>query len=134
MKSASQKIVLLIILDGWGVTHNPKSVSAITPETAPNYFGWLKKFPHTELAASGEAVGLFKGQEGNSEAGHLNLGAGRVVKQDALYISEASADGTFFKNTAFHQAIHHIKKYKTAAHVMGLLSNHNSAHSCPEHV
>jgi bisphosphoglycerate-independent phosphoglycerate mutase (AlkP superfamily) len=66
--------------------------------------------------ASGEAVGLFKGQEGNSEAGHLNIGAGRIVKQDAVYISEAIEDGTFFKNTAFQQAIHHIKKYNTATH------------------
>jgi 2,3-bisphosphoglycerate-independent phosphoglycerate mutase len=132
--SELKKTTLLIILDGWGVTHNSHSVSAITPETAPHYFSWLKKFPHTELAASGVEVGLFDGQEGNSEAGHLNLGAGRVVKQDALYISEAITDGSFFKNTAFLQAAHHLKKYGTRAHVIGLMSNHNSAHSCPEHL
>ena len=73
-------------------------------------------------------------EEGNSEAGHMNLGAGRVVKQDAVYISEAIADGTFFKNPAFDQALHHVKKYNTAVHLVGLLSNHNSAHSCPEHL
>ncbi len=125
---------LLLILDGWGCPATDHDVSAISARTAPHFFEWLKTYPHTELAASGAAVGLFEGQEGNSEAGHLNLGAGRVVKQDALYVSEAIEDGTFFKNTAFHEAVHHLKKYNTAAHVMGLLSNHNSAHSSPEHV
>lgn len=121
-------------MDGWGIASPKNKGNAITPKTAPNYFAWLKSFPHAELSASGEAVGLQKNQEGNSEAGHLNLGAGRVVKQDALYIYDAIADGTFFKNNAFNQALHHVKKYGTAVHVMGLLSNHNSAHSCPEHL
>ncbi|MBI2444194.1 MAG: 2,3-bisphosphoglycerate-independent phosphoglycerate mutase [Candidatus Magasanikbacteria bacterium] len=125
---------LLVILDGWGYADPKIPGNAITPKTAPHYFSWFKKFPHTLLAASGEAVGLFPGQDGNSEAGHLNLGAGRVVKQDARYISDAIADGTFFKNQAFQQAIFHVRKYQTAAHVLGLLSNHNSAHSCPEHL
>lgn len=121
-------------MDGWGIADPKQKGNAITPQTAPNYFKWLKKFPHSELQASGEHVGLFKGQEGNSEAGHMNLGAGRVVRQDALFVSDAIKDGTFFKNSAFQQAIFHIKKYNSAAHVMGLLSNHNSAHSCPEHL
>jgi 2,3-bisphosphoglycerate-independent phosphoglycerate mutase len=125
---------LLLILDGFGLP-GPKDIdTVVNAKNMPHFFKWLKKFPNTPLEASGAAVGLFKGQEGNSEAGHLNLGAGRIVKQDALYISDAIQDGTFFKNNAFHEAIHHIKKYRTAAHVMGLLSNHNSAHSCPEHV
>jgi len=121
-------------MDGWGIANIKNKGNAITPKTAPNYFKWLKKYPNTQLEASGEAVGLFKGEEGNSEAGHLNLGAGRVVTQDAVYISDAIADGTFFKNNAFLQALHHIKKYDTAVHLIGLLSNHNSAHSCPEHL
>lgn len=125
---------VLIILDGWGVAKENTTSNPITRANAPTYFQWLKKYPFTKLEASGEAVGLFKGQEGNSEAGHLNIGGGRVVKQDALYISDAIKDGTFFKNNAFHQALHHVKKYHTAVHVMGLLSNHNSAHSCPEHL
>lgn len=133
MSNAKLTTTLLIILDGWGIS-SKKEFSAITPETAPNFYSWKKKFPYTELEASGEAVGLFKGQAGNSEAGHLNIGAGRVVKQDALYVSDAIDDGTFFKNTAFQQAIHHVKKYNTAVHIMGLLSNHNSAHSRPEHL
>jgi 2,3-bisphosphoglycerate-independent phosphoglycerate mutase len=125
---------LLIILDGWGIPQATNTTTPIRPETAPHYFSWFKKFPHTELEASGEAVGLFKGQEGNSEAGHLNLGAGRIVKQDGVYISDAIEDGSFFKNNAFKEAIHHAQKYGTAIHVLGLLSNHNSAHSCPEHL
>jgi len=128
------KTTLLIIVDGWGIGNPEDPGNPITPKTAPNYFEFLKKYPNCKLEASGESVGLLKGQEGNSEAGHLNLGAGRIVKQDALFIYDAIADGTFFKNNAFHQALHHVKKYKTAVHLMGLLSNHNSAHSCPEHL
>lgn len=128
------KTTAFIIVDGWGIGNPKDPGNPINPKSAPNYFAMLKKYPNSKLEASGESVGLFKGQEGNSEAGHLNLGAGRVVKQDALYISDAIKDGTFFKNPAFHQALHHVKKYKTAVHVMGLLSNHNSAHSCPEHL
>lgn len=128
------KTTVLIILDGWGVADPKKNGNPITPKTAPNYFSWLKKYPNTTLVASGTAVGLPSGQEGNSEAGHLNIGAGRIVKQDVVYISNAIKDGTFFKNSAFLQAINHVKKYKSAAHLMGLLSNHDSAHSCPEHL
>ncbi len=125
---------MLVIMDGWGMANPKNKGNPITPENAPNYFRWLKDYPNTKLETSGEAVGLFKDQEGNSEAGHMNLGAGRVVKQDAVYISEAIADGTFFKNPAFGQALHHVKKYNTAVHIIGLLSNHNSAHSCPDHL
>lgn len=125
---------VLVILDGWGLANIKQKGNAITPTTAPHFFSWLKKYPNSQLSASGADVGLFKGQEGNSEAGHLNIGAGRVVKQDALYISDAIQDGTFFKNNAFQEALHHVEKYNSAVHVMGLLSNHNSAHSCPEHL
>lgn len=129
-----KQTTVLAIIDGFGIRKGKHASEVINIQTAPNYFSLLKKYPHSELAAHGNAVGLFKDQEGNSEAGHFNLGAGRVVKQDVLYISDAIQDGTFFKNNAFHQALHHVKKYNTAVHVMGLLSNHNSAHSCPEHL
>lgn len=128
------KPTILVIMDGWGIAPIKNSGNPIKPEIVPNYFRWLKKYPSTLIAASGTAVGLTKNEDGNSEAGHHNLGAGRVVKQDKLVINEAIADGTFYRNSAFMQAVHHAKKYKTAAHVMGLLSNHNSAHSCPEHI
>ena len=125
---------LLIILDGWGVPNKNSKASAISTKTAPNFFNLLKQYPNTQLVASGSGVGLAEGQEGNSEAGHLNIGAGRVVKQDLLYVSDAIKDGSFFKNNAFLEAIYHAKKYQTSVHLMGLLSNHNSAHSCPEHL
>lgn len=121
-------------MDGWGIANPKNKGNAITAQTAPNYFSWFKKWPNTQLEASGTAVGLFKGEEGNSEAGHLNLGGGRVVEQDAVFIGDAIHNGTFFKNSAFHQAVYYVQKYKTAVHLMGLLSNHNSAHSCPEHL
>ena len=129
-----KKPTMLIIVDGWGVGNPKDAGNPVNAKTAPNYFEFLKKYPNCKLQASGESVGLFKGQEGNSEAGHLNLGAGRIVKQDALYISEAIKDDLFFKNNAFLQAINHVKKNNSAVHLMGLLSNHNSAHSCPEHL
>lgn len=129
-----QKQTVLVIVDGWGIGNPKDPGNPVTPKTAPHYFSYLEKYPNTQLKASGESVGLFKGQEGNSEAGHLNLGAGRIVKQDALYISESIKDGLFFKNNAFHEAMHYVKKHDSAVHLMGLLSNHNSAHSCPEHL
>ena len=123
----------LIILDGFGLSKQ-KIGNAITPETAPHIFGYLKKYPSSTLITYGTDVGLFPGQPGNSEAGHLNIGAGRVVKQDLVMISEAIHDGTFFKNQAFKEALYHVKKYKTAVHIMGLLTDRNSAHAYPEHL
>lgn len=123
----------LIILDGFGIPKNKKT-SAITPETAPNIYSYLEKYPNSRLKTYGEFVGLFPGQEGNSEAGHLNIGAGRIVKQDLVIVSEAIDNGTFFKNTAFKEALFHVKKYKTAVHIMGLLTDGNSAHAYPDHL
>lgn len=134
VKKSAVKPTVLVVMDGWGIAPATNIGNPITPKNAPNYFSWLKKYPSTQIAAHGLAVGLFKNEDGNSEAGHLNLGAGRVVEQDKIVISDAIADGTFFKNNAFQQAFHHVRKYKTSVHVMGLLSNHNSAHSCPDHL
>jgi len=125
---------ILIILDGFGLGNLKDSGNAITPETAPQIFGYMKKYPHSTLKTYGENVGLFSGQVGNSEAGHLNIGAGRIVKQDLVMISEAIHDGTFFKNEALKQAVYHIKKYKTAAHVLALLTDKKSPHCYPEHL
>lgn len=135
MPTKKIKPTVLLILDGWGIAPEKKgTANAIVPKSAPNFFRWKDKYPYTELAASGEAVGLMKDQEGNSEAGHLNIGAGRIVKQDTLYIQDAIKDESFFKNAAFHHAIHHVRSVGTKVHVMGLLSNFNSAHSCPDHL
>lgn len=128
------RLTLLIILDGFGLAHPKNPGNAITPKTAPHIFGYMKKYPTTTLVAHGKDVGLFKNQEGNSEAGHLNIGAGRVVEQDVVRISHAIDDGTFFKNEAFDQALYHAKKYTSAVHVMGLLTNGQSAHAHPEHL
>ena len=133
-RTPEKRPTLLIILDGFGLANGKNAGNAVTPETAPYVFGLMKKYPHSTLTTWGESVGLFHGQQGNSEAGHMNIGAGRIVKQDLMYISEAIHDGTFFKNEAFKQALHHVKKYNTAAHIMGLLTNGNSAHAHPEHL
>lgn len=126
--------VVLVILDGFGLAPEKNQGNAITPATAPNIFGYMDKYPSTELVAHGKDVGLFPLQEGNSEAGHFNIGAGRLVEQDIVRISHAIKDGTFFKNEAFHQAVFHAKKYKSAVHVMGLLTDNESAHAIPEHL
>ena len=123
----------LLILDGFGLADPNSPGNAITPQTAPHIFSYLEQYPSTTLRSSGEAVGLFARQQGNSEAGHLNIGAGRLVKQDLVLISEAIHNGTFFKDEAFKQALFHAKKYGTAAHIFGLLTDGNSAHSYPEH-
>lgn len=133
-KKEGQRLTLLVILDGFGLAHPKNPGNAITPETAPNIFSYLKQYPATALRASGAAVGLFPNQKGNSEAGHLNIGAGRLIKQDLVQISEAIHDGTFFKNEAFKQALYHVQKYQTAAHLMSLLTDENSAHAYPEHL
>lgn len=131
---AEHKPVVLIILDGFGLA-SPKNVgNAITPETAPNIFSYLQKYSSAELIASGTDVGLSPNQEGNSEAGHLNIGAGRVVEQDLIRISHAIKDGTFFKNDSFRHALYHAKKYGSAVHLMGLLTDGQSAHANPNHI
>lgn len=127
------KLVVLAILDGWGIAE-PNKGNAITLAKTPNMDAIYKKYPSTQLCASGHYVGLLDMYDGNSEAGHLNLGAGRLVKQDEVYINNAIKDGTFFKNTAFLEAINHIKEHNSDLHLMGLLSNHDSAHSQPEHL
>ena len=134
IKSKHKESTLLIILDGFGLADPKEKGNAITPETAPNIFGYMEKYPNSHLKAYGENVGLFKGQQGNSEAGHMNIGAGRIVKQDLVEISESIHDGTFYKKEAFKQAIHHIQKYNTSAHIMGLLTDGNSAHAFSEHL
>lgn len=126
--------VVMIILDGFGLADPKKIGNAIVPATAPHIFSYIKKYPSTTLAAHGKAVGLFANQEGNSEAGHLTIGAGRVVKQDLVSITDAIKDGTFFKNEAFNQAVRHVKEKKSAMHVMGLLTNGQSAHAHHDHL
>ncbi len=133
-KAVDRPLAILAILDGFGLADSKDPGNAITPATAPTIFGLMKKYPSGKLAASGEAVGLFPNQEGNSEAGHMTIGAGRIVTQDLVRISDAIHDGTFYKNQAFKQALYHVKKYDTAVHLVGLLTDDNSAHARPEHL
>lgn len=125
---------LFIILDGFGIANIKNKGNAITPHNAPNIFSYMKDYSNSKLIAHGKDVGLFAGQPGNSEAGHLNIGSGRVVKQDIVMISDAIEDGTFFKNEALHQGILHAKERTSNIHIMGLLTDGHSAHAHPDHM
>ncbi len=128
----SDKPVVLIVLDGWGINAK-KEANAIATARAPIYNSLISDYPHTELQASGEAVGLPDGQMGNSEVGHLNLGAGRVVYQDSTRISKAIREGEFFKNPALLAAMERVKQDNTTLHLMGLLSD-GGVHSRLDHI
>ncbi len=117
----SDTTVLLVVLDGWGINAD-KNGNAIALARTPVYTSLLADYPHTELLASGEAVGLPDGQMGNSEVGHLNLGAGRVVYQDSTRISKSIKDGDFFSNPVLLSAMGSVKQTGAALHLMGLLS------------
>jgi 2,3-bisphosphoglycerate-independent phosphoglycerate mutase len=126
------KNVVLVVLDGWGISaHNDGN--AIASAQAPVYKRLLADNPHTTLRASGEAVGLPDGQMGNSEVGHLNLGAGRVVYQDSTRISKAIREGEFFKNPVLLSAMEQVKKSGGSLHLMGLLSD-GGVHSRMDHL
>ncbi len=125
--------MILIILDGWGIAP-PSRGNAITLARTPNFENFGKNYPHTELFAHGKYVGLPKNQVGNSEAGHMNIGAGRIIKQDIVIINESIKNGTFYKNPALKQAITHVKKNKSRLHLIGMLSDGNSPHSDTEHI
>jgi len=126
--------MVLLILDGFGLADPKNPGNAITPKTAPNIFKYIDKYPSSTLVAHGKAVGLFPRQPGNSEAGHLNIGAGRLIDQDLIVISKAIKDGTFQKNQVFLNGIAHVKKNKSNIHVMGLLTDGESGHAKFEHM
>jgi len=126
------KPLILIILDGWGIAP-PGPGNAISLSETPNMDLLWASYPHTKLEASGEAVGLPRGEDGNSETGHLNLGAGRIVLQDLPRINMSIADGTFFKNRAFLTAIEHVKKNHSTMHLLGLIGS-GGVHSNLEHL
>lgn len=114
--------VLLLILDGWGLAE-PWGGNAIAIARTP-YFDYLwKSYPRTELKANGTDVGLPGHEMGNSEVGHLNIGAGRIVRQDILHINEAINSGEFFKNDVLLTAMRRVKNTSNNLHLMGLLSD-----------
>ena len=116
------KPVCLVILDGWGLSGH-KNGNAIALARTPNMDGYDKVFPHTKLDASGESVGLPEGQMGNSEVGHLNIGAGRIVYQEFTRINRDIKNGDFFRNTVLNSAIDNAKSDNRSLHLMGLLSD-----------
>ncbi len=129
----TKKPFVLVILDGWGYTKEKRG-NPFTQAKTPFLDSLFERHPFALLEASGRAVGLPVNQAGNSEAGHLNIGAGRIVEQDAMRISHSINDGTFFKNAALHAAIMHVKKYKSNLHLIGLFTGDQSAHADPDHL
>ncbi len=128
----SQNRVLLCILDGWGVSKEEKYNAVKTAHT-PNYDSFLQNMSNTTIHADGLNVGLPEGQMGNSEVGHLNIGAGRVVYQELTRINKSIDEGEFFKNEEFKRAIEHIKATGGALHIMGLTSS-GGVHSSMKHL
>lgn len=124
--------VVLLILDGWGIAAAGPG-NAIALAKLPYYQSLLSTYPRGIIQASGEAVGLPRGEDGNTETGHLNLGAGYIVYQDLPRINLAIADGSFFKNPAFIAAIEHARKYESNIHLLGLVGS-GGVHSNVEHI
>ncbi len=124
--------IFLIILDGWGLGKETET-NAFYKANAPFIKNLFNNFPNTTLSASGEDVGLPDGQMGNSEVGHLNIGAGRIVYQDLTKISKAIRDGDFFNNKVLLNAIEKAIKNNSKLHLMGLVSD-GGVHSHIEHL
>ena len=113
---------MLIILDGWGINPDHDG-NAIFLARTPVLDDLGKNYPHTQLLCAGEAVGLPKGIMGNSEVGHLNIGAGRIVYQDLLRIDKSIEDRSFFDNSQLNSIIATVKNNDSTLHLMGLVSN-----------
>jgi 2,3-bisphosphoglycerate-independent phosphoglycerate mutase len=128
----AKRPVVLVVLDGWGYRRE-RTGNAIALASTPTWNALVARAPNTLLDASGLAVGLPEGQIGNSEVGHLNLGAGRVVMQDLVRISEAIKDGSFFTNEAFTQACRAVKRSGGTLHLMGLIGK-GGVHAVDAHL
>lgn len=128
-----QKPVMLLILDGWGYRKEITPDNAIEQGHTPNWHRCLKEYPHCLVQTSGLAVGLPEGQMGNSEVGHTNLGAGRVVMQDLPKIDLAIKDGSLKKNPVLLKLIEKLKENGKTCHLMGLMSP-GGVHSSQHHI
>jgi 2,3-bisphosphoglycerate-independent phosphoglycerate mutase len=124
--------VVLIILDGWGIAP-PGPGNAITQANAPFFQKLWSAYPHTKIQASGKAVGLPQGEDGNTEVGHINMGAGQIVFQDLPRINTAIADGSFFQNPVLIEAINYVKKNQSTLHFLGLIGS-GGVHANNEHL
>ncbi len=128
----SKKPVMLMILDGLGLSSNVDG-NAVVAANKPNYDRIIKKYPSAKLTASGLEVGLPAGQMGNSEVGHLNIGAGRIIYQALTKITKEIEEGDFFENLAFNKAIDKAIKANSSVHLLGLLSD-GGVHSHIDHL
>lgn len=126
------KKVLLMILDGWGIAQN-KEVSAIDKANTPFVDSLYNQYPHSKLNASGLSVGLPEGQMGNSEVGHMNIGAGRVVYQDLVKVNKALEDGELAQNPVLNKALQYAVENGKKVHFMGLVSD-GGVHSHIDHL
>jgi 2,3-bisphosphoglycerate-independent phosphoglycerate mutase len=124
--------VILIIMDGWGIAENP-AVSAIDNANTPFYNKIREKYPNSQLLASEEAVGLPRGQMGNSEVGHMNIGAGRIVNQELARISKSIDSGEFAQNENWKALLAYCRQEKKPLHLLGLVSN-GGVHSHIHHL
>lgn len=124
--------IILMILDGWGYTAEEKG-NAVMAANTPVLDSLLEKYPSCMLQVSGEGVGLPAGQMGNSEVGHLNIGAGRIIYQDLTRINKEIKEGSFFRNQAFLDAMEKVKENNSSLHLMGLFS-YGGVHSHMEHM
>lgn len=129
---SNQNLAALIILDGYAI-RDEEFGNAVKQANTPNFDRYWNQFPHSQLTASGEAVGLPEGQMGNSEVGHLNIGAGRVVYQSLTRINLAIREGDFFNNEVLKEAVKQAKEKGKALHIFGLLSD-GGIHSHIEHM
>ena len=127
-----KKGVILCVLDGWGIAP-PSEGNAITLANPKIYNHLLQNYPSTQLLASGQFVGLPEGQNGDSETGHLNIGAGRVVFQDLSLINMTIADGSFFANKALLDTVKHLTSYQSNLHLIGMVGS-SGVHSYNEHL
>jgi 2,3-bisphosphoglycerate-independent phosphoglycerate mutase len=133
MTNKTRKPILLCILDGFGIGDETDRNNAIARAKMPNYRRFLKQYPHSSLITSGLDVGLPEGQMGNSEVGHMTIGAGRIIFQDLPRINNAIADGSFAKNEKLQKLISDLKSSGKACHLMGLLSD-GGVHSHINHI
>src|SRR6476646_7336443 len=127
-----KKKVILVIMDGWGIGQK-KSSDAIQNAKTPFVNSLYQFYPHSTLVTCGEAVGLPDGQMGNSEVGHLNLGAGRVVYQELQRINVAIKDGSFAQNKVLLETIRYAKENQKPLHLIGLVSD-GGVHSHINHL
>src|SRR3989344_2395601 len=130
-KPAKPRPVVLVICDGWGVAPDSAG-NAITKAQLPNFNKWIREYPVMTIVASSTEVGLSWGEMGNSEVGHLNIGAGRVYYQTFPRINKEIASKEFFQNEAFKKAAEQVKKNKSKLHLIGILSPGN-VHGSEEH-